>query len=565
MPITYIDKPNITYIEPSIGEGFDKLGNKILNAGKTALGYGEALLEMPLKVPLSLGAGLGGAGYGLATEGTKEGLLKGMERGVETVKPITDLSFFEKTRPAEEHLGELWDEWITQPTGRLNAEEFRLAIKKLEKQKKPIPNWLLEAESSARAQGETLGNAGAFLLGFKRKGKKGPTSEQISKEASDIIAKEQPKITYIDPYAEYAAKTVAEQKAEILAKEQARLQPDINSLEKEYGRTDWAPDLTTTGESRLPPGPETPAVMRVRPDRNVADQAEIGKPASLEALGSPKGTIPYPGPGLQPKRPLEAPRASEEGIAYPDRMTEVDSLKIRETLDKYQRWVEDARKSGDLELEQTLRQEFKDLMDKLNVQEHMKTRMEAPYTSTRGGMEPLPFERPQRGMEGATEIRPREPIISDIVKTENPDLSAPKPWSETTPSAFGLADLDKPTIGGKFAKLLTKTEKTPAQIEKVGQFRKPGCYIDPDIFKGVAKLFEKGLTKFQVLDKFIGTFDAKEIELLKNNIQKPDQKTTVRFMSPEEFHSFALDRLITKDPLTLKRRENRHQRIREGL
>src|SRR3990167_9625400 len=177
----------------------DKIGSGLGKVGQNILGYGEALLEMPLKVPLSLGAGLGGAGYGLATEGTKEGLLKGMERGVETVKPITDLSFFEKTRPAEEHLGELWDEWITQPAGRLNAEEFRLAIKKLEKQKKPIPNWLLEAESSARAQGETLGNAGAFLLGFKRKGKKGPTSEQISKEASDIIAKEQPKITYIDP------------------------------------------------------------------------------------------------------------------------------------------------------------------------------------------------------------------------------------------------------------------------------------------------------------------------------------------------------------------------------
>ena len=437
--------------DEEITEGLSKLGQNILGGIEGGVAFASDVLTAPIRGLRTLGElALSDADIPTALERAES---------TPTYKP------FSKTgKKTKQKIDEFFTEYVEQTGEAFSRPEAVLA-----KIKPTLSS--LKGEASARSFGEALANV--YIPGIPgagtarvRKGK------QLSKEAQDFIKQEleKTKPPFIDPYAEYTAKTVAEQKAEILAKEQARLQPDINALEKEYGRTDWAPDLTTTGESRLPAGPETPAVMRVRPDRNVADQAEIGKPASLEAPRSPEGTIPYPGPELQPKRPLEAPRASEEALNFPLRQEVLDSPEFRKTLDNYQRWVDDAIKEGNETLATELRQDFGDLMRQYGVD----------YPSE--AFNRLLYEKGQ-----GTKL----PIKS----TNNPDLSAPKPWSETTPSAFGLADLDKPTVGGKFAKPLTEAEKTPAQTEKaikyiqLGQFRKQrGGIGDPKFIEFKNKL-----------------------------------------------------------------------------
>ena len=105
--------------------------------------------------------------------------------------------------------------------------------------------------------------------------------------------------------------------------------------------------------------------------------------------------------------------------------------------------------------------------------------------------------------------------------------------------------------------------------KRIRGFGNQGGFISPDILGAgkVADLIAAGKKKMaDVLDKFKGTFNAKELDLAVNDAYRPGTRRTLVWMSPDEFLNLAERRPSEKaDPVYGRYYERKRRSIRKGL
>ncbi len=199
-------------------------------------------------------------------------------------------------------------------------------------------------------------------------------------------------------------------------KETPKLKPTFNDIE-------WSKvepkDTTAATQGDLPLRFDPREGQNLEQPLSTRDPSR-GVQESMFPDEAPRGTINYERPELtalnQEQHP--APASQMASIDFPLRQEVLDAPEMRQKLDSYQRWVDQAKQSGDTALENQLRMDFAEEMQRYGV------------------------KQPEDAF-GRSLYEPEAKSLP-IEKTNRPDLGKTAPFYPETPEG-GLR------VGGKFA------------------------------------------------------------------------------------------------------------------